>query len=331
MTPMPPKEERPDLYDDNDFTDRERPKMDHLKARFAEQMKVARLQQTLPAAEPVAAPTPSPVNESLALRRAGNIEAAIKLLYDAWSTNLADTGVATTLATMLAETEQFERAERVFQRALAASPDDDTLQINYATFLGHSGRHAEAAPALRRAAARYTRELQRHVKAQPTDPAAEHLRKLATCDCNLARVHLARGDTGFARDLAEKWLVFDGVCHSACDVIGLCINAEDGDWIAECGQHHAEQRAAPAMVAELIEAAAGNDNAAALEVLRICDEALQYLHFDWLAAVPDCAKVVAAAMKIAGELPYCEVGPMGFRVSDALERSASGASSAETR
>lgn len=203
----------------------------------------------------VQAPSPydgqDPVSMALALRRDVDLDAAIQLLYDAWALNLADTAIATTLATMLAENEQFDRAERVFNRALGTSPDDEGLQLNYATFLAHSGRHAEAAPQFRRAAARSVRDLQRAVTAREDAPMAEALRKLAFADCNLAHSHVLQGETGLARDLAERWLMLECAGDAATDIVAMCVEAEEGDWLAECARLQAEHRASSAILAEL--------------------------------------------------------------------------------
>jgi Tfp pilus assembly protein PilF len=126
------------------------------------------------------------VDVALHLRRLGDMPAAIRLLYDTLGSNLADVTVVTTLATMLSESEQFDRAERVFQRAFAAGVHGAALYINYAIFLAHSGRVVDAAPVFRRAAAEVVKELQRKLTTTNDLELADRLSQLVAADCNLA-------------------------------------------------------------------------------------------------------------------------------------------------
>jgi Tfp pilus assembly protein PilF len=237
-------------------------------------------------ADHVENPAQLAVAEALHLRRLGDMPAAIRLLYDTLGSNLADVTVVTTLATMLSESEQFDRADRVFQRAFAAGVHGAALYLNYATFLAHSGRVTEAAPVFRRASAEVAKELQ----TTTNDPElAAHLSQLIAADCNLARVRLIQGQFDAVRDLADRWLVCEQSWEDATDLVSACFSEDQID--AELQHLHDERRAAPDMVAELVDKARLKGEW--FTALGIAAEACGYLAFDWLRSLDGFDAVVA--------------------------------------
>lgn len=232
------------------------------------------------------------LDSALQLRRDGDLPGAIRVLYDALAANLADVTVVTTLATMLSESEQFDRADRVFQRAFAAGVQDPALHLNYATFLAHSGRVAEAAPMFRRASADVIKRLQHRLTDRDDPDLRAHLRQMAVADCNLARVRLIQGDLQGTRDLADRWLVFESAWEKASELVSGCLAEEAID--AEMLKLHTERRASPDMVADLADAA--RERGDLFEALAIAAEACGYLAFEWLAALAGFDAVLAAVV-----------------------------------
>jgi tetratricopeptide (TPR) repeat protein len=216
------------------------------------------------------------------LRRQGHIDQAIELLYRALARNLHDMDIATLLAGMLSEHQEFERAGRMFHRVLAHPPHGSHLLSNYATYLAHSGQFADARPAFRRAAAAQMSEAQEELWSDHDPAVTDRFYALAMTDCNLARMHLFAGDTATARDIAEKWLVSEGGWLHATWVVRACIEAEGLDPVGHIASLHDQRRASPDMVVELMQVAATwpEPHLPAM----IASTANDYLHFEWVLA-----------------------------------------------
>ncbi|MFZ4578106.1 MAG: tetratricopeptide repeat protein [Myxococcota bacterium] len=240
--------------------------------------------------EPVARPRPrtrtarnvSPIETAMDLRRQGHIDQAIELLYRALARNVQDLDIATLLAVMLSEHQEFERAGRMFRRVLACPPHGSYLLSNYATYLAHSGQLTDARSAFRRAAAVQMSEAQEELWSDHDPDVTERLRALAMTDCNLARMHLFSGNPAAARDIAEKWLVSEAGWLHASWVVRQCIQAEGLNPAAHIAALHSERRASPDMVIELMQVAVTGPEPH-LPAL-IAAIANHYLHFEWVAA-----------------------------------------------
>ncbi len=225
-------------------------------------------------------PPADPVQEAIAIRRAGDLVGAIRHLYDALASNLNNSRLYITLATMLAENEEFDRAERIFQRAFAADLDDPMLRLNYATFLAASGRAGAQIAAFRSFAGQVVRELTDVDNAQDGWPMHALFSQWAAADCNLARLRLSEENTDAARDLAEKWLVHPESWQKADEIVVACI--PDGEELTTFAELHATQRASPQMVAALVDEAKRVDLGRALA---IAAEASAYLKWNWVVEV----------------------------------------------
>ncbi len=218
-----------------------------------------------------------PVRAALSLRESGDLSAAIRHLYAALAENLNDPHLYVTLATMLAENEEFDRAERIFQRAFDAGVDDPGLRLNYAVFQASSGRPGNHVTVLRGLGANVVHTLSRLSLDDPSSPFTEQIRHFALADCNLARLRLKQGNLDAARDLAEKWLVFPRVWESAHDTVVSCI--APGEEAEEFQALHAESRASPAMIAWLSEQV---NLVEPQLVVRLAGSAAAYLPWNWV-------------------------------------------------
>jgi len=240
---------------------------------------------------------------ALDLRADGKIDDAIELLYEALGDDFGNAEVIGVLASMLSETEQFERAERLFKRALA-QPDVPTyILLNYATFLAASGRHADAKEHFSNAAAHAVTDLQGLIHASGArGPAVEAVEQLAVAECNLARTYHELGDYGVARALAEKWMTLESAWETAADIVFASIEREGLDVDAECARYHAAGRAAPSMAAELVHQAHEAPSAERpFEALHIATRAFAYLHFDWMADLEGFEEELLQVWQAAGE------------------------------
>jgi len=191
------------------------------------------------------------VTRALSMRREDRIDEAIELLYDTLGDDFGNHEVIGVLASMLSETEQFERADRLFQRALQRGDVPTFVLLNYATFLSHSGRFTEAKPHYSNAAAHAVSDLQAVITTSgASGPAVGALEQLAIAECNLARTHLVLDDIRVAKALAEKWLVMESTWETAVDIVWACAERQGLDVDTEAANYHAARRASPDMVAE---------------------------------------------------------------------------------
>jgi len=220
----------------------------------------------------------SQVQAALQLRQAGNLAGAIRLLYEALASNLSDVTVYATLASMLAEHGDFERADRVFQRAFDAGLDDPMLRLNHATFLAASGRSGGHVAEFRNAGHAMVTALATLARTNPAWALADTWNRWATAESNLARLRCAEGDLAAARDLAEKWLTVEHFWPSAHEVVQACM--AEGEELVEFGRLYAAKRASPQMVAALFEQALDTDVVAALELVAA---SRAFLPWRWVA------------------------------------------------
>jgi hypothetical protein len=80
------------------------------------------------------------------------------------------------------------------------------------------------------------------------------------------------------RDLADRWLVCEGAWEGATDLVSACFPEDQID--SELQNLHDERRAAPDMVAELVDKARLKGEW--FTALGIAAQACGYLAFDWL-------------------------------------------------
>lgn len=223
------------------------------------------------------------IHQAHRLRGEERFDEAINLLYAALGDHFGHESIIGALATLLAETEQFERAERLFERLLEQPLPSRGLLLNYATFLAHSGRLDEARPVFNRAMAATAGVIQRASNHGDTVHLPDCINALALAECNLARLHLAQDDAVGARALAEKWMVLEDSWVQASDIVTAAIELEGGDVEQAMRQFHLESRAAPDMVASLVDSAYTTGKPQQrYEVLAIMAMSAHYLAFDWL-------------------------------------------------
>ncbi len=281
---MPSPEERPDLYDDDDSMSVDAGARSqvaipaYLAARIAKREGKPYEGPVIGAPPP--APPADPVQTAVAMRHAGDLPGAIRFLYAELGENLSNPRIYITLATMLSENEEFDRAERVFQRAFAAGLEDEMLRLNYATFLAASGRAGQQIDEFRGFGSKMIVALGAAARDQSAWALRDTFGRWAAAECNLARLRLAEGNIDAARDLAEKWLVVEDIWHSAHEIVEGCI--AEGEELVEFARLHEAQRASPRMVAALFDEAQATDP---LRALAIVAASTAYLPWRWIEGV----------------------------------------------
>jgi tetratricopeptide (TPR) repeat protein len=255
------------------------------------------------------------VTRALSMRREDRIDEAIELLYDTLGDDFGNHEVIGVLASMLSETEQFERADRLFQRALQRGDVPTFVLLNYATFLSHSGRFTEAKPHYSNAAAHAVSDLQAVITTSgASGPAVGALEQLAIAECNLARTHLVLDDIRVAKALAEKWLVMESTWETAVDIVWACAERQGLDVDTEAANYHAARRASPDMVAELVHAAHERaDPNKPFEALSIAAAGCAYLKFDWTAELEGLAEELEEMATPADAAVRAGNAPIGVR------------------
>ena len=229
----------------------------------------------------------SAIETAIEMRASGDLPGAIRFLYDELAQDIGNQELYTTLATMLAENGEFDRADRIFQRAFTAGLDTPGLRLNYAAFQASSGQDGNYVEVFRGMGAKLTHVLAHLVLDDPASAFAEDIWRFGMAECNLARVRLQEGNLDAARDLAEKWLFFPRVWSAAHDVVVACI--EDGDEGDAFADLHADARASPAMIAWMVENTRLADQRVAV---RVAGTACNYLKWDWIADLDDEFAVV---------------------------------------
>lgn len=159
----------------------------------------------------------SPLDRALTRREEGDIDGAIAILRSAIANDLNDLGLITTLAKMLAESDQLDKAQQWYRRALAMAPDDPDVNFGYGTFLGQSGRFAEAKDHFVRA----ERVLLEIMTNDRDDWAFGLMGAVAT---NHARVCCELGELDAARAILRPWFRFEDSWPGAFDVLDLLID-----------------------------------------------------------------------------------------------------------
>lgn len=188
-----------------------------------------------------------------AMRRDGDFAGAIKIMFDLCSKNMRDEEVVCELATMLADNEEFPRAQRLFQHALKISDDKTTLLINYGTFLCASGRMEEGIDVLER----HREELIEAMKIAESigcfDSAADYQNPIAYASLNLANARLERGrldkgDYAKALELSEEYLTDADHWERADELVIEALEALDMNIDNYCRTRVHAKNASPMMI-----------------------------------------------------------------------------------
>ncbi len=202
------------------------------------------------------------------LRQKGDLGGAIELFFELLARDVRDHAVARDLASLLAQDEQPERAERVFRHALKLTGDDPALSANYGAFLGQSGRLAESRLVLQGLREKLLERLAAD-QPLPAEEQDELYEGLAICTLNLAATLLEQGERLPAWRLAEPYLQDPGHWDRADSL--LCRAAEElgEDLLTVARRLHAAKKASPLMVWQVLEAVAvdTHDPVAAARVL----------------------------------------------------------------
>ena len=213
-----------------------------------------------------------PLERAHELRRAGDLEGAIRVLTRNLGQNLAQPQIACALAAMLAEQGHEQRAGRMFRHALKIARDDLFLKANYGAFLGQSGQHEAA------------REILQEVVVKLRKEGAADTR-VAHAECMLGHVLLELGKVDEARRLARRWLSHPKAWDMASDVFTWTSgdDPEESLLLAEACLERGEF--SPRMVVAIVEDALNRRHPVrAVEVIR---KAEQLLFPGWAAALED--------------------------------------------
>lgn len=199
------------------------------------------------------------LERALALRRNGELAAAIETLRAAVAEDLSEPLLALNLAKMLAEAGQLDRAEPWFRHALKLTPDDLDLRLAYGTYLGQCGRIEAAKEHL--TAVMHDLDAAADHAAMLGDHAAvlEVRRFLGATAVNLGRAALESGDPALALSFARAWLDDEEHGDAARELIvdALDSDALDPQRLAELSIE--DGRVTPAVVALLVDAALGRE------------------------------------------------------------------------
>jgi len=252
----------------------------------------------------------SPLDLALSQREAGHIDLAIETLFAAAGTSLGDAELALTLAKMLAETAQYDRAEPWFRHALKLAPRDLFVRMGYGTFLGQIGRHSEAQATLGAVLDELLESLDIAEVTEDRDTLIALENLIGATSVNLARSALEAGQTPLARELSAPWLAHPDHWTYAHDVLADLIERESLDPRAIAEEGLASGRISPYMVCFLIERALDEDPPDLATIDHIIDRAntifgVSRTHtddhlFDWQHAAPELETALASARKRYG-------------------------------
>lgn len=235
-----------------------------------------------------------PIRRALRQRRAGNLEGAIATLVEAAGKALDSPDLACTLAKMLSETGKTEAAERWFLHAMKLAPDEWVVRMGYGTFLGESGRIAEAR-ALLAGVHDEVGALLAAARPEEKDQLAG-LQDFAVCtQINLARAAFETGDSAVARELAAPWLSHPEHGSGAHGVLADIVERDglDPKQLAEEGL--AAGQVSPLMVCHLLELAVAAEPCDFVALDGVLARADACFAFDWKQAEPELVAVLAQA------------------------------------
>ena len=243
---------------------------------------------------------PSPLEIALRQRDAGQIDDAIATLMAAASSALGDAELALTLAKMLAETDQLDRAEPWFKHALKLAPTDLFVRMGHGTFLAQRGRHTEARAAL-------ASVLDELVEAMTAAEASEDIDTLealedlvAATAVNLARSEMLGGDVTTARALVQPWLANARHWTFAHNVLADLIEQEGLDAMTLAQEGLVSGEVSPYMICYLLERILDEEPADLVELDRIIGQADIVFAFDWRHAAPELEAALAAVRQRYG-------------------------------
>ena len=262
------------------------------------------------------------VTRALEQRAAGDLEGAIATLMAAVEASLADVQVVITLAQMLAETGQMGRSERWLRHALKLAPDNMQVRLGFGTFLGQTGRPAEAREILAGVRDEAMSDFVDEVVAG-REPSRNLRSFLACAELNLASAAIETGgDAAFVRDLVKSWLSDRDHWGHAQSVLANLVEREglDPTRVAEEGVARAEF--SPLMLCHLLEVARWEKPGDFAELERLVEEADALFRFDWKRAAPELVAVVGAIRRTFVEaVMYGRIDQANHPALTALARS----------
>ena len=231
--------------------------------------------------------THSPVEVAHTLRHGGDIDAAIKLLFQTLGDDLCNVEVVMHLAPMLAEAGREKQALAIFRRANRLADDNPFLRVNFGTFLGQLGHLDEAEGEL----TRVIEDLRRR------DDSTHH-GIIGHAECMRARVSLEAGNAKQALERARPWLTSEELWDTASDVVNAAAESLELDTLKFVSESVALGQFSPDMAAWLIELALDEDVlGVALDVAMRCAEAL---FPGWARAEPTLLPLLRGLRKSLG-------------------------------
>lgn len=241
----------------------------------------------------------SPLDRALTLRDDGDIESAITLLYSAVGEALTDRELVITLAKMLAETEQLDRAEHWFRHAQKIAPGDLDVACAHGTFLGQTGRLAEARVELEAARLRARAYLDEVARKGDVDYHSSVRSLVTAIELNLARVCLEVGDHEACRALVTPWLTDEDAWDHAHDVFVDLASELDVDPVILDEQGLASGHISPLMVCHRLEQCLEETPPDLLGFERVVARADELFDFDWRDSAPELVEVLTRGKRAA--------------------------------
>jgi len=232
----------------------------------------------------------SALDQALTMREAGDIDSAITLLFKAVGESLTDRGLVITLAKMLSETGQFDRAEHWFRHALKVAPDDLDVQFGYGTFLAETGRVQEARAHLGGAQTRARALL---------DDGLGDRRLVIAIELNLARAHFELDDHATARALIAPWLADEDGWGGAHDLFVDLAEKLGVDPIEADEEGLVSGQISPFMVCHRLEQFLEVEPPDLLGFERVVARADAIFDFDWRRCAGQIEDILARGRKAA--------------------------------
>ncbi len=234
------------------------------------------------------------VRHALRKRTEGNLEGTIKTLVKAAGKALDNARLACTLAKMLSEAGKDEAAERWFLHAMKVAPDDLDVRMGYGTFLGLSGRTAEARTLLA-AVHEEVRALLAAADPLDRDRLADLEDFAVAAQINLAHAAFEAGESALARELATPWLSHPEHGSWAHSVLADIVERDRLDPTQLAKEGLATGQVSPHMVCHLLERAVEAEPCDFVALDSIIGRADACFAFDWKHAEPELVAVLAQA------------------------------------
>ena len=187
------------------------------------------------------------------LREGGDLKGAIDILFDLLAEDMTDGAVVTDLASMLAEDDELDRAERVFEHALKVADDVPFLAVNYGTFLAQCGRHREAREVLNEQCSALVARAEQAEADGAEEAEREAWEGYEIASLNLARLLAETDEPGGALILAKPLLNHPDYWPSADEIMCTANKALGGDELSLAEELFGKEAASPMMVWRIME------------------------------------------------------------------------------